>query len=189
MGVSSTSGSWSDGDWSQQSSRTRRPPCGDRYLPDRLRARRSFFAATSEGKWANVYNIGTILQVTATLGLMSMGVALVIATGEIDISVGSTFGIGALIYLWLACGSIRLRDVRRGRGRDADRRLQRAACHSHRHPFADHHARNADDLPGHRDCVDRRLLLLRSLRRARVASRMQCSAGRTLVTSIPLSSG
>ena len=61
-----------------------------------------FFATTSDGKWANAFNIGTILQVTATLGLMTLGVALVIGTGEIDISVGSTFGIGALIYLWLA---------------------------------------------------------------------------------------
>jgi ribose transport system permease protein len=60
------------------------------------------FTATSEGKWANAFNIGSILQVTATLGLMSMGVALVIATGEIDISVGSVFGIGALVFLWLA---------------------------------------------------------------------------------------
>ncbi len=60
------------------------------------------FAATSDGNWANFYNIGTILQVTATLGLMSLGVALVIGTGEIDISVGSTFGMGALAYLWLA---------------------------------------------------------------------------------------
>lgn len=60
------------------------------------------FSATSEGKWANVYNIATILQVTATLGLMTLGVALVIGTGEIDISVGSTFGMGALCYLWLA---------------------------------------------------------------------------------------
>ncbi|MGZ2487257.1 ribose transport system permease protein [Rhizobium pisi] len=60
------------------------------------------FAVTSNGNWANLYNIGTILQVTATLGLMSLGVALVIGTGEIDISVGSTFGMGALAYLWLA---------------------------------------------------------------------------------------
>ena len=58
------------------------------------------FASTSEGRWANAYNIASILQVTATLGLMAMGVALVIGTGEIDISVGSTFGMGALIYLW-----------------------------------------------------------------------------------------
>ena len=34
--------------------------------------------------------------------MMSLGVALVIGTGEIDISVGSTFGMGALVYLWLA---------------------------------------------------------------------------------------
>jgi simple sugar transport system permease protein/ribose transport system permease protein len=62
----------------------------------------AIFAATSDGRWANLYNIATILQVTATLGLMSLGVALVIGTGEIDISVGSTFGMGALTYLWLA---------------------------------------------------------------------------------------
>ncbi|MEP7453538.1 ABC transporter permease [Phyllobacterium sp. SB3] len=60
------------------------------------------FASTSDGRWANLYNIGTIMQVTATLGLMSLGVAIVIGTGEIDISVGSTFGMGALAYLWLA---------------------------------------------------------------------------------------
>jgi len=60
------------------------------------------FATTSDGRWANLYNISTILQMVATLGLMSLGVALVIGTGEIDISVGSTFGMGALVYLWLA---------------------------------------------------------------------------------------
>ncbi|RWI23931.1 ABC transporter permease [Mesorhizobium sp.] len=62
----------------------------------------AFFSTTSDGRWANIYNFGTILQVTATLGLMTLGVALVIGTGEIDISVGSTFGMGALVYLWLA---------------------------------------------------------------------------------------
>lgn len=61
-----------------------------------------FFVATSEGRWNNAYNISTILQVTATLGLVTLGVALVIGTGEIDISVGSTFGMAALIYLFLA---------------------------------------------------------------------------------------
>lgn len=61
-----------------------------------------WFSASSDGRWANFYNIASILQVTATLGLMSLGVALVIGTGEIDISVGSTFGIGALVHLWLA---------------------------------------------------------------------------------------
>lgn len=61
-----------------------------------------WFAASSDGRWANFYNLASVLQVTATLGLMSLGVALVIGTGEIDISVGSTFGMGALVYLWLA---------------------------------------------------------------------------------------
>jgi ribose transport system permease protein len=62
----------------------------------------AFFSLTSGGRWANLYNVGTILQVTATLGLMSLGVAFVMGTGEIDISVGSILGMGALTYLWLA---------------------------------------------------------------------------------------
>jgi len=62
----------------------------------------AIFAGTSQGKWANTYNIASILQMTATMGLMVLGVALVIGTGEIDISVGSTFGMGALIHLYLA---------------------------------------------------------------------------------------
>ena len=62
----------------------------------------AIFSASSDGRWANLYNIATIVQMTATLGLMTLGVALVIGTGEIDISVGSTFGMGALTYLWLA---------------------------------------------------------------------------------------
>jgi ribose transport system permease protein len=61
-----------------------------------------FFSMSSDGRWANAFNLGTIFQVTATLGLMSLGVALVMGTGEIDISVGSTLGMGALTYLWLA---------------------------------------------------------------------------------------
>lgn len=58
------------------------------------------FAATSGGRWVNLYNVDSILQVTATLGLTALGVALVIGVGEIDISVGSTFGMAALVYLW-----------------------------------------------------------------------------------------
>ncbi len=62
----------------------------------------ALFVATSDGRWGNLYNIGTIVQQTATLGLMALGVALVIGSGEIDISVGSVFGMGALTYLFLA---------------------------------------------------------------------------------------
>ncbi len=58
-----------------------------------------FFSSTSFDKWANAYNLASIAQITATLGLLALGASLVMGTGEIDISVGSTFGIGALTYL------------------------------------------------------------------------------------------
>jgi ribose transport system permease protein len=57
------------------------------------------FSATSGGIWISAYNLTSVLQVTATLGIMALGVSLVIGTGHIDISVGSVFGIGALVYL------------------------------------------------------------------------------------------
>jgi ribose transport system permease protein len=57
------------------------------------------FASTSGGKWANALNLASIAQATATLAIMAIGVALVMGTGEIDISVGSVFGFAALIYL------------------------------------------------------------------------------------------
>jgi simple sugar transport system permease protein/ribose transport system permease protein len=57
------------------------------------------FASTSADRWANGFNLAAVAQQTATLGLMALGVALVIGTGEIDISVGSVFGFCALVYL------------------------------------------------------------------------------------------
>jgi len=59
----------------------------------------TLFTTTSFDKWANAYNLASIAQITATLGLLALGASLVMGTGEIDISVGSTFGIGALAYL------------------------------------------------------------------------------------------
>ncbi|MDI5933330.1 ABC transporter permease [Halomonas kalidii] len=58
-----------------------------------------FFSTTSFDRWATAYNLASIAQITATLGLLALGASLVMGTGEIDISVGSTFGIGALAYL------------------------------------------------------------------------------------------
>jgi ribose transport system permease protein len=60
------------------------------------------FAVQTGGVWLSKDNMTSVLQVTATLGIMALGEALVIATREIDISVGSIFGIGSLIYLGLA---------------------------------------------------------------------------------------
>ncbi len=57
------------------------------------------FSVSSGGIWLTPYNLASVVQMTATLGIMAFGVALVIGAGEIDISVGSVFGIGALVYL------------------------------------------------------------------------------------------
>ena len=60
------------------------------------------FVAITHGLWLSVGNLQSLLRLTAVLAIMSFGEATVIATGEIDISVGSTFGIGALSFLGLA---------------------------------------------------------------------------------------
>jgi len=60
------------------------------------------FTGLTQGLWLSVGNLQSLSQLTAVLAIMSFGEAMVIATGEIDISVGSTFGIGALVFLGLA---------------------------------------------------------------------------------------
>ena len=60
------------------------------------------FAIITQGSWLSVGNMQSLSQITAVLAVMAFGVAIVIATGEIDISVGSVSGIGALAFLGLA---------------------------------------------------------------------------------------
>jgi simple sugar transport system permease protein/ribose transport system permease protein len=60
------------------------------------------FAVITQGSWLSVGSMQSLLQVTAVLAVMAFGEAIVIATGEIDISVGSVSGIGALAFLGLA---------------------------------------------------------------------------------------
>jgi ribose transport system permease protein len=60
------------------------------------------FAVITQGGWLSIGNLQSISQVTAVLAIMAFGEAMVIATGEIDISVGSVSGIGALAFLGLA---------------------------------------------------------------------------------------
>jgi len=60
------------------------------------------FAVITQGGWLSSGNLQSISQVTAVLAIMAFGEAMVIATGEIDISVGSVSGIGALTFLGLA---------------------------------------------------------------------------------------
>lgn len=60
------------------------------------------FAVITQGSWLSVGNMQSLSQLTAVLAVMAFGEAIVIATGEIDISVGSVSGIGALAFLGLA---------------------------------------------------------------------------------------
>ena len=60
------------------------------------------FAIITRGSWLSVGNLQVLSQITAVLAIMAFGQALVIATGEIDISVGSVCGVGALVFLGLA---------------------------------------------------------------------------------------
>jgi simple sugar transport system permease protein/ribose transport system permease protein len=60
------------------------------------------FAIITGGSWLSVGNLQALSQLTAVLAIIAFGEAIVIAIGEIDISVGSVSGIGALTFLGLA---------------------------------------------------------------------------------------
>ena len=62
------------------------------------------FTASSDGVWLSMINMREVLRVTAVLAIMAMGQSLVMTAGEIDISVGSVFGIAGIIYLALVPG-------------------------------------------------------------------------------------
>ena len=126
------------------------------------------FSTTSEGRWANAYNIGTILQVTATLGLMAVGVSLVMATGEIDISVGSTFGMSALTYLWLVNNAGPAPALLAGLAVGGpDRSFQRVPGDANANAVFDRHFGNPHDISRIGDCVHGRVFLFRAVFRAR----------------------
>jgi ribose transport system permease protein len=57
------------------------------------------FTTTSQGVWLSEANMREVLRVTSILAIIAFGEALVITTGEIDISVGSIFGIVGIIYI------------------------------------------------------------------------------------------
>ena len=60
------------------------------------------FASSTGGVWLNAYNLTEVFRITSILALLALGEAFVISTGEIDISVGSIFGISGLTYIALA---------------------------------------------------------------------------------------
>ena len=60
------------------------------------------FGSITGGQWLSPYNLRVVLQIAAVLGIMAIGQSLVIGVREIDISVGSVFGISGLAYLFVA---------------------------------------------------------------------------------------
>ena len=60
------------------------------------------FSTTTQGVWLSSANMREVLRVTSILSIVAFGEALVITTREIDISVGSIFGIVGITYLALA---------------------------------------------------------------------------------------
>jgi ribose/xylose/arabinose/galactoside ABC-type transport system permease subunit len=60
------------------------------------------FSQASNGVWLSLANMQEVLRVTSVLAVMAFGEALVITVAEIDISIGSVFGIVGLTYLGLA---------------------------------------------------------------------------------------
>lgn len=59
------------------------------------------FSSSTEGVWLNLLNRREVLRVTAILAILGIGEMFVISTGQIDISVGSIFGIAGILYIGL----------------------------------------------------------------------------------------
>ena len=59
----------------------------------------------SEPRFASAYNLQNIIRWTSLFGIISIGVAFVIITGGIDLSIGSLIGlVGCIIPMLLAAG-------------------------------------------------------------------------------------
>lgn len=58
-------------------------------------------ALVTRGQWFTSATIKTVLKSTATIGLITIGQALLIIGGEFDLSVGSVYAFTGLVYVWL----------------------------------------------------------------------------------------
>lgn len=57
----------------------------------------TFFAIGTQGLWLN--SIPSVLRLTAQLGIVAIGQALLMTSGEVDLSVGSTFAITGVAFI------------------------------------------------------------------------------------------
>jgi simple sugar transport system permease protein len=57
----------------------------------------AFFAIGTNGVWFN--SLPSVLRLTAQLGIIAIGQAILMTSGEIDLSVGSTFAIAGVVFI------------------------------------------------------------------------------------------
>src|SRR5690606_6586941 len=59
----------------------------------------AFFAIGTDGAWLG--SIPSVLRITAQVGIIAIGQALLMTSGEVDLSVGSIFAISGVVFLTL----------------------------------------------------------------------------------------
>lgn len=58
----------------------------------------AIFAISTEGLWLS--SIPSVLRVTAAVGIIAIGQAILMTSGEVDLSVGSVFAFVGVVFIW-----------------------------------------------------------------------------------------
>jgi simple sugar transport system permease protein/ribose transport system permease protein len=61
----------------------------------------SVFSIATKGRWLSIRNARVLTQISSLLGIMAVGQALLIISGEFDLSVGSVFGLCGVTFVTL----------------------------------------------------------------------------------------
>jgi simple sugar transport system permease protein len=60
------------------------------------------FTIFTDGEFATVGNMAALLAQSAELGIVTIGIAFILISGEIDLSVGSVYGMSALFFVFFS---------------------------------------------------------------------------------------
>ena len=60
------------------------------------------FTLLTDGQFATVGNVAALLAQAAEIGIVTIGIAFILISGEIDLSVGSVYGMGALFFVFFS---------------------------------------------------------------------------------------
>jgi simple sugar transport system permease protein len=60
------------------------------------------FLILSKGSFGSIRNVASLLAIGAELGIVTIGIAFILISGEIDLSVGSVYGMSALFFVVLS---------------------------------------------------------------------------------------